>query len=122
MILGVGNDIIEIDRVKEAIETQGDRFIKKLFTKREQAYCKKFNDPIPHYAARFSAKEAIVKALGVGFGEMAAYHDIEIINNDKGKPEVFFSDVLNSHFNHPEVLISISHCKNYVATVAIRTK
>jgi holo-[acyl-carrier protein] synthase len=122
MILGIGNDIVEIERVREAIESQGDRFIEKLFTKREQAYCKKFNDPMPHYAARFSAKEAIVKALGTGFGEMAAFHDIEIINDDKGKPEVFFSDALNSHFKNPEVLISISHCKNYVATVAIRTK
>ena len=122
MILGIGNDIIEIDRVREAIETQGDRFIEKLFTKREQAYCKKFKDPVPHYAARFSAKEAIVKALGTGFGEMAAFHDIEIINDDKGKPEVFFSAALNSHFKNPEVLISISHCKNYVATVAVRAE
>lgn len=122
MILGIGNDIVEIERVREAIETQGDRFIEKLFTKREQAYCKKFSDPMPHYAARFSAKEAIVKALGTGFGEMAAFHDIEIINDDKGKPEVFFSDALNNHFKNPEVLISISHCKSYVATVAVRIK
>ena len=122
MILGIGNDIVEIERVREAIESQGDHFIEKLFTKREQAYCKKFSDPAPHYAARFSAKEAIVKALGTGFGEMAAFHDIEIINDDKGKPEVFFSDGLNSRFKNPEVLISISHCRTYVATVAIRTK
>ena len=122
MILGIGNDIVEIERVREAIETQGERFIEKLFTKREQDYCKKFSDPMPHYAARFSAKEAIVKALGTGFGDMAAFHDIEIINDDKGKPEVFFSDALNSRFTNPEVLISISHCKNYVATVAVRIK
>ncbi len=121
-ILGLGNDIVEIDRVREAIESQGDRFIQRLFTSREQAYCKKFSDPMPHYAARFSGKEAIVKALGTGFGEHAAFHDIEIINNDQGKPEVFFSDALNNHFNHPHVLLSISHCKNYVATVALRIK
>ena len=77
---------------------------------------------LSHYAARFSAKEAVVKALGTGFGEMAAFHDIEIINDDKGKPEVFFSDTLNSRFKNPEVLISISHCGTYVATVAIRIK
>jgi holo-[acyl-carrier protein] synthase len=122
MILGIGNDIIEIERVREAIESQGDRFIDKLFSKREQTYCKKFKDPFPHYAARFSAKESIVKALGTGFGEIAAFHDIEIINDDHGKPEVFFSATLKSKFNDPEVLLSISHCKNYVATVAVRTK
>ena len=122
MILGIGNDILEIERVREAIDAQGDRFIEKLFTKREQAYCKKHSDSMPHYAARFSAKEAIVKALGTGFGEMAAFHDIEIINNDLGKPEVFFSDALNGRFNNPVVLLSISHCKSYVSTVAIRIK
>ncbi len=122
MILGIGNDILEIERVHEAITTQGDRFIEKLFTKREQAYCSKYKDPVPHYAARFSAKEAIVKALGTGFGEMAAFHDIEIINDELGKPEVFFSDALNSRFENPEVLLSISHCKSYVSTVAIRIK
>ncbi|HUD02184.1 MAG TPA: holo-ACP synthase [Rhabdochlamydiaceae bacterium] len=122
MILGIGNDILEIERVREAIETQGDRFIQKLFTKREQAYCKKHADPMPHYAARFSAKESIVKALGSGFGKHASFHDIEIINNDQGKPEVFFSDALKDQFNHPQILLSISHCKSYVATVAVRIK
>ena len=122
MILGIGNDILEIERVHEAITTQGDRFIEKLFTKREQAYCSKYKDPVPHYAARFSAKEAIVKALGTGFGEMAAFHDIEIINDELGKPEVFFSDALNSRFENPEVFLSISHYKSYVSTVAIRIK
>lgn len=122
MILGIGNDILEIERVRQAIQSQGDRFIQKLFTSREQAYCKKHTDPVPHYAARFSAKEAIVKALGSGFGKMAAFHDIEIINNEHGKPEVFFSEALKGQFNNPEVLLSISHCQDYVATVAIRIK
>ena len=122
MILGVGNDILEIERIREAIDEQGDRFIQKLFTKREQVYCQKHADPIPHYAGRFSAKEAIVKALGSGFGEKASFHDIEILNNGEGRPEVFFSEALNAHFGHPQVLLSISHCKQYVATVAIRIK
>ena len=122
MVLGLGNDILEIQRIREAIESQGDRFIERLFTAREQAYCKKHADPMPHYAARFSAKEAIVKALGTGFGEKASFLDIEILNDEKGKPEVFFSEALNNHFHHPQVLLSISHCKNYVATVAIRTR
>jgi holo-[acyl-carrier protein] synthase len=122
MVLGLGNDIVEIERVREAIEAQGDRFIQRVFTKREQAYCAKHKDPMPHYAARFSAKESVVKALGSGFGEKASCLDIEIINDKHGKPEVFFSDNMNKQFNHPQVLISISHCKAYVATAAIRIK
>ena len=121
-MIGLGNDILEIKRIREAIEKQGDRFLQRLFTEREQAYCSKHKDPMPHYAARFSAKESIVKALGSGFGERASWLDIEIINDPQGKPEVFFSDKLNQLFCHPQVLLSISHCKTYVATVALRLK
>jgi holo-[acyl-carrier protein] synthase len=122
MVLGIGNDILEIQRVREAVQEQGDRFIQKLFTKKEQAYCSKYSDPMPHYAARFSAKEAVVKALGTGFGDQASFLDIEIINDSRGKPEVFFSDTLNKRFNDPQMLLSISHCKDYVATIALRIK
>jgi holo-[acyl-carrier protein] synthase len=122
MILGLGNDILEIERVREAIDSQGDRFIQKLFTKKEQAYCSKHQDAVPHYAARFSAKESIAKAFGSGFGEKASWLDIEILNDEHGKPEVFFSEKFNKTFNHPQVLLSMSHCKSYVATVAIRLK
>jgi holo-[acyl-carrier protein] synthase len=122
MVLGIGNDILEIQRVREAVQEQGDRFIQKLFTKKEQAYCSKYSDPMPHYAARFSAKEAVVKALGTGFGDQASFLDIEIINDSQGKPEVFFSDTLNKRFNDPQMLLSISHCKDYVATIALRIK
>jgi holo-[acyl-carrier protein] synthase len=122
MVLGIGNDILEIQRIREAVQEQGDRFIQKLFTQKEQAYCSKYNDPMPHYAARFSAKEAIVKALGTGFGAQASFLDIEIINDTQGKPEVFFSDTFNKRFNHPQMLLSISHCNDYVATVALRVK
>ena len=121
-MIGLGNDILEIKRIREAIESQGERFIKRLFTPKEQAYCSKFKDPIPHYAARFSAKESIAKALGTGFGEKISWHDIEIVNYRQGKPEVFFSDKLKKTFKKPLVILSISHCKLYVATVALRVK
>ncbi len=122
VVLGVGNDILEIERIREAYETHGDRFLQRLFTELEIAYCAKHADPVPHYAARFSAKESIVKAFGTGFGEQISWHDIEILNDEQGKPEVTFSNGLDTQFNHPEVLISISHCKHYVVTIAIRVK
>ncbi len=119
MILGLGNDILEIERVREAISTHGDRFLNRLFTPKEQAYCSEHADTAPHYTARFSAKESVVKALGSGFGEQAAFLDIEIVNNPQGKPEVLLSNKLKAQFNNPQILLSISHCKAYVSTVAI---
>ncbi len=121
-MIGLGNDILEIERIRETIKEHGDRFIERLFTKSEQEYCSKYKDPIPHYAARFSAKEAIVKALGSGIGEKAAWLDIEIINDAEGKPEAHFSEGLKNRFKNPQVLIAISHSNAYVSTVAIRTR
>jgi holo-[acyl-carrier protein] synthase len=63
-INGVGTDIIEVRRIKEAIDRHGDRFIDRLFTNREKLYCQRYQDPIPRYAGRFAAKEAVLKALG----------------------------------------------------------
>jgi len=121
-MIGLGNDILEIQRIREAMEEHGERFVQRLFTQREQEYCSKYKDNIPHYAARFSAKEAIVKALGTGFGEEVSWLDIEIFNNPQGKPEVFLSDKLKKHFNNPEILIAISHSNHHVSTVALRVK
>ncbi len=118
-IKGIGNDIIEIERIRRSFDLHGFRFLTKLFSIQEQDYCLKHKDPIPHLAARFSAKEAIVKALGTGFGKHASWLDIEIVNNSLGKPEVIFSDHLNKVLENPLVLVSISHCKLYVSTMAI---
>lgn len=118
-VLGIGNDIIEIDRIRKSIENHGYRLLSRLFTTKEQDYCLKHKDPIPHFAGRFSAKEAIVKAFGSGFGEHASWLDMEILNDKKGKPEVTFSEGVNKHFHHPHVLISISHCQLYVTATAI---
>lgn len=118
-ILGIGNDIIEIDRVRKGFEEHHQPFLNRLFTKKEQEYCSLQKDPFPRYAGRFAAKEAIVKALGCGFGEWAAWHDIEILADSKGKPEVHLSAALQERFSTPHILITISHCKDYATAVAI---
>ena len=121
-VIGVGTDIIEIERVREAIAKNGDTFIHKVFTEVEQTYCKKHRDPMPQYAARFSAKESIVKALGCGFGDQIGFLDIEISHDKLGKPIVHFSAKALKKFNNPTVIISMSHCKEYASTVAILLK
>lgn len=118
---GLGNDIIEIDRIRQSIERHGQHFLDRLFTPQEQEYCYKFKDPAPHFAGRFAAKEAIVKALGTGFGSEISWHDIEILGDERSKPIVTFSDAAKSRFHNPHVLVSISHCTTHATAVAIWT-
>lgn len=118
-ILGIGNDIIEIDRIRQSIDQHGYRLISRLFTLKEQDYCLKYQDPVPRYAGRFSAKEAIVKALGTGFGLHVNWHDIEILNNEEGKPSVYFSEKLRERTAGTTMLITISHCKLYATATAL---
>ncbi|MBY0529471.1 MAG: holo-ACP synthase [Rhabdochlamydiaceae bacterium] len=121
-ILGMGNDIIEIDRIRESIDQHGYRLISRLFTTKEQDYCFKYKDPVPHFAGRFSAKEAIVKALGTGFGEHASWLDFEILNDPAGKPVVTFSEKLKAKLTGTKMLVSISHCQLYVTATALWTR
>ncbi len=118
-ILGIGNDIIEVERIRKSIDTHGLRLIVKLFTTKEQDYCLKYKDPVPHFAGRFSAKEAIVKALGTGFGEHASWLDIEVLNESSGKPVVHFSSILEKKIKGTSMMVSISHCHLYVTAFAI---
>lgn len=118
-ILGIGNDVVEIERIRKSIDTHGLRLLSRLFTTKEQDYCLKYKDPIPHFAGRFSAKEAVVKALGTGFGEHVTWLDIEILNDSHGKPHVTFSSQLEKKIKDTYVLVSISHCELYVTAMAI---
>lgn len=122
MILGLGTDIIEIERLRTSIERHGLHFLNRLFTQKEQDYCYRFQDPAPHFAGRFAAKEAIAKALGTGFGAELAWHDIEIINNELGKPIVHLAQALKQKHNSVQVHLSISHCVNYAMATAILTR
>ncbi len=121
-ILGIGNDVIEIERIRKSIDTHGLRLLSRLFSAKEQDYCLKYKDPVPHFAGRFSAKESIVKALGTGFGEHASWLDFEILNDVHGKPSVYFSERMETIVKGTQMLISISHCELYVTSMAIWVK
>lgn len=119
---GLGNDIIEIKRIANAIQRHGQRFLDEIFTLQEQTYCLLHQQSERHFAGRFAAKEAVVKALGTGFSKGITWQDVEILNDSSGKPNVFLSKPLKVRFDHPEILLSISHCKEYATAVAIYTK
>lgn len=119
-IQGVGTDILEIARIEKSIADFGDKFLIKLFTEREIAYCKKYKNSPLHFAGRFCAKEAVAKCLGTGFGEELEWLEIEILNNTKGQPEVVLSSSASERFKKPTILVSISHCQTYATATAIR--
>ena len=99
MILGIGNDIIEVVRIKTAIERYQQKFLNRLFTPTEQAYCLSRKDSSLHFAGRFAAKEAVSKALGTGFSQGLTWLDIEIYNDPSGKPSVRLSAKANDLFD-----------------------
>lgn len=115
MITGNGIDIIEVERIAKAIERWGDGFLTHVFTKEEIAYAKKQKNPQEHFAGRFAAKEAVLKALGDN--SHINWKDIQIQKDKNGKPVCF----LTKNKNKRKIFISLSHTKNYAVASAIIT-
>lgn len=120
MIVGIGNDIIEIERIEKAISKEG--FKNKIYTQRELENIKKRGNRAETYAGVFSAKEAISKAIGTGVREFSLT-DLEILNDDLGKPYVVVSEkldkIIKSKKEDYQIEISISHSKKYATAMAI---
>jgi len=119
-ILDIGVDIVEIGRIKDAIN-KNDRFLYKLFTEKEIDYFKSKNFRVETIAGNFAAKEAISKAIGTGIRKFK-FSDIEILRNDLGKPIVKTYNNLNQiciDFNVLEIKVSISHSEKYAVANAI---
>lgn len=120
MVLGIGIDIIEIDRIKQSVDKFGDSFLNKIYTQNEIDYClSKFNK-YQHLAARFAAKEAIYKAIESGWKKDSTWKSIEITNEVNGMPIVKLLGKLKEFISDDkDIKISLSHSDNYVAAVAI---
>src|SRR5256714_9861483 len=88
MIIGVGIDVIQNDRIRESLKKFGPRFTNRIYTEIETGYCNNCADPEIHYAARFAAKEAAFKALGTGWAAGVKWKDIEVERLASGKPEL----------------------------------
>ncbi|MCH9631852.1 MAG: Holo-[acyl-carrier-protein] synthase [Chlamydiae bacterium] len=119
MIKGIGTDILEVLRFKKVLEKHSKRLIQRLFSVEEYEYCLKHKDATAHLAVRFSAKEAIAKALGCGFGKNLSFKDIVIDKEPNGRPTVKFSKRAMEKFQNPQVKVSMSHCQKYVTATAI---
>jgi holo-[acyl-carrier protein] synthase len=96
MIVGMGVDLIEIERVRQAHLRYGQRFIDRLFTKSEAQYCLRKKDPYPSLAGRFAAKEATIKSFGHGFGGRWKWIQIEVVRELSGRPTLKLTGILES--------------------------
>jgi holo-[acyl-carrier protein] synthase len=116
-ILGIGTDIIEIERVARSVE-DNPRFSAKVFTKAELDYCSGKRSCHPHLAGRFAAKEAVAKAIG----QSLSWQDVEILNGVHGKPDVRLSGRAAELTKGCRVMLSLSHSRDYATATAILVK
>ena len=125
MIAGAGIDIVEIERFKKAKKKWGKNFLNKIFTANEIEYSKKRRFQDQHFAARFAAKEAVLKAFGEKISSIHNWQDIEILNDKSGKPYVKFhrsAKLLKAKEKIDCVILSMSHCKAHAVANAILVK
>ncbi len=124
MIIGIGTDIIEVARIEQLISKQ-KRFQGRIFTEKEIAYCELKKNKAQNYAARFAAKEAFLKAIGTGWRKGIAFKEIEVVNNEQGKPELFLSGTAKEFADNlgiTNIQLSLSHLKDFAIAVVTAEK
>ena len=124
MIFGIGTDLIEVQRVAEKLEKKTG-FKELVFSADEIIYCEARTFKYEHYAARFAAKEAFLKALGTGWQKGTAFNEIEIYNDVEGKPEFRFNGVTAAtvaNLKLGKIFVSLSHLKTMASAMVIIEK
>jgi holo-[acyl-carrier protein] synthase len=119
MVRGIGVDIIEIDRIRNSIESIGGHFLRKVYTDGEIAYCDAKANRYQHYAARFAAKEAMSKALSMGWAGEFRWKDVEITNEPSGQPRITLHGSLDAHLAGASVMLSMSHSASHVVAMVV---
>jgi holo-[acyl-carrier protein] synthase len=112
MIVGTGIDIAEVQRIRQAIERFGERFLRRVFTDEEMRYCDSKANRIERYAARFAAKEAAMKALGTGWNHGIRWRDVEVRRQPGGRPTILFhgkAAEFAARLGAVHVALSLSH-------------
>jgi holo-[acyl-carrier protein] synthase len=121
-IIGIGTDIVECLRIAQMIERHGELFIQRVYTQHEIQYCQSRKQATQHFAGRWAAKEAVLKALGTGWRRGISWRDVEIRNEPGGAPTVALRggarDVVEN-LGIARMLISISHCRSHATAYAL---
>ena len=118
--MGIGIDIVEVQRIEQLAEKH-ESFLARVYTEAEISYCSKKKNRHQHFAARFAAKESVLKALGVGWARDVKWTDIEVVNDSLGKPHInAYGEVrrLMEEKNIREILVSLSHTAHYAVASA----
>lgn len=121
-IIGIGIDLVSVQRISKAIEKNPEQFLKKTFTELEQKYSSTKKKSACHFAARFAAKEAIMKATGSGWNEELSWLDIEVYNKENGRPGIRFlnkGQLMEEEMGITEVHISLSHTDEMATAVVV---
>ena len=122
MIIGIGTDIVENARIEAVVSRHGQRFVKRIFSKREAERLKKFRYARQTVAANFAAKEALAKALGTGFRHGVSFSDIEVAHDRRGKPHINLSGAaadFAKKIGVKHIHLSLSHEKSHSVAVVI---
>ena len=119
---GIGIDLVPISRMREIIARWDERFIRRVFTENEIAYCRARRDPVPHFAARFAAKEAALKALGTGLAMGVNWRELEV-RRERGRPPSLVlsgrSHELSRRRGGGRVLVTLTHDGDYAMAQAM---
>jgi holo-[acyl-carrier protein] synthase len=121
-ILGIGTDIVECLRIAQIIERHGDLFINRVYTDYEIRYCRARKAATQHFAGRWAAKEAVLKALGTGWRRGISWRDIEVRSMPGGRPMVALRGGAKEVIEQSgirEMHISISHCRSHATACAV---
>ncbi len=124
-LIGLGCDIIETERIKNVLAKHGDRFLRRIFTEEEQAYCNSLKYPHKHYAARWAAKEAVSKAFTTGIGEHLDWTSISVYHGSRKEPLVRLdakATALLQEVGATNVWLSLSHIDTHAMAVAALVK
>lgn len=121
-IIGHGIDLVETVRIEQVWRRHPERFLSRILTDAERAYCDRYANPLPNIAGRWAAKEAVLKVIGTGWRGDIAWRDIEILNNRAGAPAVTLSGHtrrIADELGIVQLLLSITHTEHYAAASAI---
>ncbi len=122
MVIGLGTDLAEIDRIERSIERFGERFLTRIFTPLEIAYCTRKKAAAESFAARFAAKEAGAKALGTGISHGVSWHEFEVLREPSGKPSLRLTGraaQLAAALGVTHTALSLTHSRNLAMAVVV---
>ncbi len=125
ILVGLGADVIEVERIRGVLERQGERFLARVFTDEEREYCSKMSHPHKHLAARFAAKEAVSKCFTTGIGAELGWRSVSVYHGPRHQPLVRLDEkgrALLAEAGATHVMLSLSHTETVAMAVAALVK